>query len=235
VLVEASPRVLNTFPESLSASARRQLARLGVEVITERPVRALTRESVTLDDQVIHAGTILWGAGVQAVPLAATLGVPLDRGGRIIVDPDGRIPGHPTAYAIGDIAAAPGKGGRPLPGVAPVAMQAGRAAAANIIRQIAGEPTRPFRYFDKGNVATIGRAAGVADFGWARVSGLLAWLCWLSIHIWYLVDFQNRFVVFVKWAWSYLTYQRGARLITGETAWSRAPLRAGDEPRAVPE
>jgi NADH dehydrogenase len=152
---------------------------------------------------------------VTASPLVATL-LPTDRAGRVTVEPDLSLPGYPEVYVIGDLALFPHQGPRPLPGVAPVAMQQGRAAAANILRRVRGEPTRRFHYWNKGNVATIGRSAGVADFGWLRISGLFAWLTWLFVHIWYLVGFENRIVVFTRWAWSYFTYQRSARLITGD-------------------
>jgi NADH dehydrogenase len=217
ILVEGGPRVLNTFPESLSASARRQLERLGVEVVTGKLAAQIDAEGVTFTDGGgIEAATVLWAAGVAAAPLTRTLGLPLDRAGRVTVAPDLRLPGHPEVYAIGDIALFTHQGGRPLPGVAPTAMQQGRAAAANIRRHLRGEPTHRFHYWDKGNVATIGRAAGVADFGWLRVSGLLAWLTWLVVHIYYLIGFGNRLIVLAQWAWSYFTHQRGARLITGD-------------------
>jgi NADH dehydrogenase len=231
VLVEGGPRLLATYPESLSQSARRQLERLGVEVVVGATVTDITSDTVTLSNQrQMEAATVLWAAGVAAVPLTATLGVEVDRGGRIVVEPDLSIPGHPEAYAVGDLALIRRDGGRPVPGVAPAAMQAGRAAAGNIARRLAGQPARAFHYVDKGDVATIGRSAGVMNlFGRLRISGLLAWLAWLFIHLWYLISFDNRLIVFTKWAWSYFTFRRSARLITG------SPTLPPHRPRPAPE
>lgn len=223
VLVDAGPRLLATFPTSLSASAARQLRGLGVEVRSGMPVSAVDQQGITAGGERIEAATVLWAAGVAAVPLAATLGVPVDRAGRLIVAPDLRLPDEPTTYVAGDLASLP------VPGVAPAAMQMGRAVAANIERQLRGQPTQPFRYWNKGNVATIGRARGVADFGWLRLSGFPAWATWLFVHIWYLVGFDNRLLVFGQWAWSYITFQRSARLITGDP---RLPIRRS--PAATP-
>jgi NADH dehydrogenase len=216
--------VLATFPESLSESGRRQLERLGVEVLTGAMVTGINAEAVELSgDRRIEAGTILWAAGVAASPLTETLGVERDRAGRVYVQPDLSLPGYPEVYAVGDLATFRERGAERMPGVAPNAMQTGRAAARNIRRQMRGEATRLYRYVNKGNMATIGRAAGVADlFGLVRLSGLLAWLSWLFVHIWYLIGFDNRLVVMTRWAWSYFTYQRSARLITGDP---RLPLR----------
>ncbi len=215
VLVEAGPRVLPPFPEVLSEKAKRALERLGVEVRTGDPVTALDACGVGLGRERIDARTVLWAAGVVASPLARTLGVPLDCAGRVIVEPDLTVPGHSEVSVVGDLAAFLHQTGDPLPGVAPAAIQQGRHAAKNVLRRIAGRPALPFRYVDKGNLATIGKAKAVADFGFVRVSGLLAWLLWLGVHILFLIGFRNRVIVLFEWAWAYFTSQRGARLITG--------------------
>jgi NADH dehydrogenase len=210
------------------------LARLGVEVRGGVAVTAISAEAVTLaTGEQIAAATVLWAAGVAASPLTATLGVPLDRAGRIPVEPDLRIPGHAAAYAIGDLAAIR-QDGQPVPGVAPAALQAGRAAAANILRQARGEPPRPFRYVNRGNLAVIGRAAGVADFGWLRLDGLPAWLAWLLVHLWFLIGFANRLLVLFQWGWSYFTGERTARLITGDPTLPRRRATAARPESAPP-
>ncbi len=236
VLLEAASRVLQAYPEKLSSSALRQLERLGVEVRTGVPVSAVDRDGVTFDGERIAAGTVLWGAGVAASPLARTLGVPLDRAGRVAVLPDLTVPGHPEIAVAGDLAAVRTEGGEPVPGVAPAAIQEGRHAARNMVRILRSEQTRPFRYRDKGMLATIGRAAAVARIGRMQFSGFLAWLAWLFVHIYFLIGFRNRVAVILQWAWSYLTFKRGARLIT-ETAeqWrfvaeGRATHADGDPP-----
>lgn len=216
ILVEGRERVLPSYAESLSARARSQLEELGVEVITSGTVSALDARSVTVGDRRIPARTVLWAAGVRASPLSASLGVPLDRAGRVFVEPDLSVPGHPEIFVVGDLAAVRQKDGTFVPGVAPAAMQGGRHAARNILRRVAGDPTLPFRYVDKGSLATIGRAAAVADLRGLKLSGFVAWFAWLAIHIFFLIGFRNRFLVMAQWAWAYLTYQRGARLITGE-------------------
>jgi NADH dehydrogenase len=175
----------------------------------------VTADAVWLDGERIRARTVLWAAGVAVSPLARTLGVPLDRLGRVLVEPDLSIPGHPEAFVIGDMCAFLHQTGSPLPGVAPVAIQQGRAAARNILHRLQHQPTRPFHYRDKGSMATIGRAAAVAVIGRLQLSGLVAWLAWLFVHIMYLVGFRNRILVLFQWAWAYITWQRGARLITG--------------------
>jgi NADH:ubiquinone reductase (H+-translocating) len=215
VLVEAGPAVLPTFPDSLRAAARRDLERLGVEVRTGTPVTDVQPGRVAVGAEIIDAETILWAAGVAASPLGATLGVPTDRAGRVIVRPDLTIPGHPDVFVIGDLAAFPLPGGGLLPGVAQVAIQMGRHAARNIARAIGGEAYLEFKYRDLGNMATIGRAAAVADFGWLRLKGWFGWLAWLFVHILNLIGFRNRLVVLVQWAWAYFSYQRAIRLITG--------------------
>jgi NADH dehydrogenase len=215
ILLEGRERVLPPYPPSLSASAQKQLEDLGVEVIANAVVTDLDDRQVRIGDRVIATRTILWGAGVQASPLAATLGVPLDRAGRVLVDPDLTIPGHPEVFVLGDLAAAKTRDGSFVPGVAPAAIQAGQHTANNLERALSGQPLRPFRYRDKGSLATIGRAAAVADFGKLRFGGFFAWMAWLLIHIFFLIGFRNRFLVISEWAWAYFTHQRGARLITG--------------------
>lgn len=235
ILVEAGPRILPSFPEDLAQSAVEQLAELGVEVKTHAKVTAIDERGVLLEtssaDEVpglgagrekqrIVSSTVLWAAGVRGSPLAGTLGVPLDRQGRVIVGPDCSIPGHPEAFAIGDMARFE-EDGKVLPGVSPVAMQQARYVAKVIAWESESEgrpPRRPFSYFDKGSMATIGRSRAIA---WARgikMSGFIAWLAWLFIHIWYLIGFKNRLSVLFNWTWSYLFYARGARLIT-PTGW----------------
>ena len=178
-------------------------------------VTRVTADAVWLGGKQIRARTVLWAAGVAAAPLAQTLGAPLDRSGRVLVEPDLSIPGHPEAFAIGDMCAFLHQTGTPLPGTAPVAIQQGRAVADNVLRRLSGKPTRQFRYRDKGSMATIGRAAAVAVVGRLRLSGLVAWLAWLLVHITFLIGFRNRFLVLFEWAWAYVTWHRGARLITG--------------------
>lgn len=216
VLIEAGPRVLATFPESLSAEAAAALAERGVEVRTGARVTAIEPGCVHFDGQRIAAATVLWAAGVAASPLVKSLGVPLDRAGRIEVAPDCSVPGHPEIFVIGDAATMKGADGQPLPGVAPVAMQQGRYVAALIQRVVAGGTREPFVYVDKGNLATIGRADAVAAIGRVKLHGLVAWMLWLVVHILYLVGFRNRVIVLVNWAWAYVTMSRGARLITGD-------------------
>ncbi|HKO02646.1 MAG TPA: FAD-dependent oxidoreductase, partial [Thermoanaerobaculia bacterium] len=165
----------------------------------------------------IDTRTVLWGAGVQASPLAQSLNVPLDRAGRVLVEPTLTIPNHPDVFVLGDLAAVAQPGGGFVPGVAPAAIQEGIHTALNIERAVGGQPLRPFRYRDKGSLATIGRAAGVADFGKIHLGGFIAWFAWLTIHLFFLIGFRNRFLVITQWAWAYLTYERGARLITGNT------------------
>lgn len=215
ILVEAGPRILMAFPEDLSTRATQDLQRLGVEVRLNSPVTAIESGAVVVGDERIVTCTPLWGAGVSASPLARTLGTPLDRAGRVLVEPDLTVKGHPEVFVIGDLAAVIDPAtNRPLPGVAAVAIQQGRAVADNIARACAGRPYQPFRYRARGNMATIGRSRAVADLGRFHFSGLTAWLLWLVIHIYYLIGFEDRLLVMIQWAWSYLTFQRGARLIT---------------------
>ena len=206
VLVEGTDRVLPPYPESLSLSAQRQLEDLGVEVLTGAFVEEIDEDGVTLSTGArIEAGTVLWAAGVEASPLGALVGE-VDRAGRVLVEDDLSVPGHPEVFVAGDLALVPG-----VPGVAPAAMQMGR----HVAKVIATGERRPFHYRNKGNLATIGRARAVADFGKVRFGGFFAWLSWLGIHIFYLIGFRNRFFVLAGWAWHYLTFRRGARIITG--------------------
>ena len=217
VLLEGGPRVLPAFPEDLSRSAEEQLKRLGVQVQTSAMVTAIEPGSVQIGTTRLPAAVILWAAGVAAAPLGKKLGAPVDRAGRVLVNPDLSIPGHPEVFVIGDLAALKDEHGKWLPGLSPVAIQEGRATARNIGRDLQGEPRKNFHYWNKGTIATIGRAAAVADFGKIHISGFLAWLSWLFVHIFFLIGFRNRILVMIQWAWSYLTFERGARLITGGT------------------
>jgi NADH dehydrogenase len=217
VLIEGRERVLPPYPPGLSSKAEQQLKKLGVEVITGATVTNIDEHSVAIGDTTIPTRTVLWAAGVQASPLARTLDVPLDRAGRVSVNDDLTIPGHADVFVIGDLAAL----AKPIPGVAPAAIQQGTHTARNIARAVAGKPLIPFRYRDKGSLATIGRAAAVADIGPLKLSGFIAWFSWLAIHIFFLIGFRNRVLVMLQWAWAYMTYQRGARLITGTPADSR--------------
>ena len=216
-LLEAGPRILPAFPPELSKKAAESLARLGVEVKTSTAVTAIRPGVVEMGGEQLEAGTILWAAGVAASPLARSLGVPLDRAGRVPVEPDLTVPGHPEIFVIGDLAVFLHQTGKPLPGVAPVAIQQGRHAAKNIERALRGEGRLPFHYRDRGNLAVLGRAAAVADLPRFRMSGFAAWLFWCFVHILNLIGVRNRFLVMFEWAWAYLSWQRGARLITEET------------------
>jgi NADH dehydrogenase len=225
LLLEGGPRVLPTFPPDLSEKAARHLARLGVEVRTGALVRDIDGDGVFVGEERILARTVLWAAGVAASPLARSLGAPLDRVGRVCVQPDLAIPARDDVYVIGDLASLE-QDGRPLPAVAPAAIQMGRHAARNIEASLRGRPRRPFRYRDKGMLATIGRGAAVADFGRLRFGGFLAWVAWLAVHIFFLIGFRNRFLVMFQWAWAYVTFERGARLITGGAPGSVPPPRS---------
>ena len=215
ILVEAGPAVLATFPAPLREAARHDLVRLGVDVRVNTMVTNVGPGFVDAAGARIAAETILWAAGVAASPLGATLGAPTDRAGRVLVQPDLTIPGHPNLFVIGDLASLNGEDGKPLPGVAQVAMQMGAHAAHNVLRAIAGQPLRPFKYRDYANMATIGRASAVGDFHWVQVKGLVGWVIWLFVHIFNLIGFRNRIVVMIQWAWAYFSYQRAIRLITG--------------------
>jgi NADH:ubiquinone reductase (H+-translocating) len=228
LLLEAGPRILSAFPSHLSDAAERSLLSLGVRVRTGTAVTAVSADGVHLKtpagEEFLPSHTVLWAAGVQASPLAAALAeaagpaASLDRAGRLIVDAHCRLPGHPEIYVLGDMAHCAGPDGQPLPGVAPVAMQQGRYAAGAILAALAGRESKPFSYFDKGNLATIGRHAAIADFGRFTLSGYLAWLAWLAIHIAFLIGFRNRIQVLIHWAFQYLTFNRGARIITEREA-----------------
>jgi NADH:ubiquinone reductase (H+-translocating) len=229
LLVEMADRVLTSFPESLSRRAQRSLEKLGVTPMLQRSVVDMDQHSVSVaarDGSVerIAAQTVVWAAGVTASGLAGELGrltgAECDRAGRVLVEPDLTLPGHPEVFALGDMVRVRGSDGSPqaLPGVAPVAMQQGHYAAKVVRARLRGRRHKPFVYLDKGNLATIGRAAAVADIKGVKLSGLVAWLTWVVVHLWYLVGFQNRVVVFIQWAFSFITHGRGARLITGEGA-----------------
>ena len=216
-LLEAGPRVLASFPEDLSAKAKRQLEKLGVEVALGTPVQDINADGYMLGDAFVPAKTVVWAAGVAASPLGAMLGVPLDRAGRVQVQPDLGVPGHPDIFVAGDLASLMQANGKPVPGVAPAAKQMGRLVAANIRARLAGKPTQAFAYKDYGNLATIGRMAAVVDFGRLKFSGLPAWWFWLTAHVFFLIGFRNRVVVLLNWWWAYWSYQRAARIILGES------------------
>ena len=230
-LIEGGPHVLPAYPEDLSRSALEQLQRLGVEVLTSTMVTKIEPGVISMGETRMNAAVILWAAGVAASPLGQKLGVPVDRAGRVLAEPDLSIAHHPEVFVIGDLAALKDASGKLLPGIAPVAILEGRFVAKLIRKEIergetlSGQPARrdPFRYWDKGSLATIGRAAAVAQFGKIHISGFLAWLAWLFVHILFLIGFRNRMLVFIQWSWSYFTYERSARLITGGTnlpGWS---------------
>jgi NADH:ubiquinone reductase (H+-translocating) len=233
VLLEGSPHPLPMFVEELSEKARLQLERLGVEVRTGAMATGIDAEGVSIGPDRIPARTVLWAAGVAASPLAKTLDVPLDRAGRVLVEPDLTIPGRDDVYVVGDLAHKE-QDGKLVPGVAPAAMQEGRHAADNILRTLRGEPRRPYHYVDKGMLATIGRASGVAHVGQLKVSGVFAWLFWLFVHIFFLIGFRSRLLVLIQWAWSYITYDRGARLITGEAVGPLPELAKNAPPAPAP-
>ncbi len=212
LLIEAGPRVLPTFPPSLSAKARRQLERLGVIVRTGQPVTQLDEHGVCIGDERVRARTMLWAAGVAASPLGAALGIGVDRAGRVAVTAELAAPGHPEVFVVGDLAAVPDAAG-PVPAIAPAAKQMGRYAAAAILARLSGQRIGPFRYRHFGSLATIGRMAAVVDFGRLRLSGVLAWWIWLTAHIYFLIGFRNRLVVLIDWAEAYWSYRRGARII----------------------
>jgi NADH dehydrogenase len=215
ILVEATDHVLDPFSASSRWYALRRLRQMGVEVRLDAAVGAVTADAVHLTDgETIPTRTAIWVAGVRPSPLADALGLPRTRGGRIEVGPDLSVPGHPEIFVVGDLAAAPGRDAAPLPQLAPVAIQAGAHVARCIRRRLAGRPTTPFRYVDKGTMATIGRDAAVAELPFGiRFRGRLAWVAWLFLHLLYLVGFRNRLNVLVNWSWNYLTWDRGARLI----------------------
>lgn len=216
ILLEGGPRVLPSYADDLSASAQKQLEKLGVEVHTSTMVTGIEPACVITGKTRLPAAVILWAAGVAASPLGKKLGSPLDRAGRVMVNKDLSIPDHSEVFVIGDLASLKDSKGNMLPGVAPVAIQEGQAAARNIERDIERKPRQEFKYLDKGSIATIGRAAAVAQFRKLHISGYFAWLAWLFVHIFFLIGFRNRLIVMIQWAWSYVTFERGVRLITGD-------------------
>jgi NADH dehydrogenase len=216
ILLEGGPRVLPTFGEEASRVALRDLQSLGVDVRTGALVTRIEPDAVYVGDERIPAHTVFWAAGNAASPIARTLDVPLDRAGRVIVEPDLSVPGHPEVFAVGDVAAVKWKDGELVPGVAPAANQEGAWAAANIVRTLRGEPRAPFRYRDKGALATIGRHRAIAEIGRVRLTGYIAWWFWLFVHILYLIGFRNRVSVLLEWGYAYVTNARSARLITSE-------------------
>jgi NADH dehydrogenase len=232
ILIERGKRVLEQYPADLSHKAQQVLENLGVEVRTNTAATEVAADHVTLGESVIPTHTALWAAGVAASPLGRQLGLEVDRSGRVPVQADLSVVGHPEVFVVGDLAAFKQSNGKMLPGTAPVAIQQGQAAAANIWRSVAGRPRRAFRYFDRGNMATIGRAAAVADIRGVHLAGTLAWLAWLVVHIFFLIGFENRLLVLVQWAWSYLSYERGARLITG--GWHVGEVPAPPRPPVPP-
>jgi NADH:ubiquinone reductase (H+-translocating) len=217
VLIEAGPRILPTFAEDLSASAVRQLQKLGVEVRTGAAVTEIDESHVYLGDHSLPASVVLWAAGVSASPLGKMLGVATDRAGRVQCEPDLTIPGHPEVFVVGDLACASQGDGKLVPGVAPAAIQMGQFAAAAIKGDLRGEARKAFHYFDKGSLATIGRSSAVADVRGFKMSGFIAWMTWLLVHLLFLIGFRNRLQVLWEWFWAYVTFQRGARLITGSS------------------
>jgi len=223
-LVEAGPRVLSSFPEVLSLKARRQLEKLGVEVLTGTPVSDIDSLGFKLGEQFVPARTVVWAAGVAASPLARTLDVPLDRAGRVQVQPDLTLPGHPELSVAGDLAAVNQANGKPVPGVAPAAKQMGKYVADVIRARLHGKPTPgAFKYADYGNLATIGRMAAIVHLGRLQLSGVLAWWFWLAAHVFFLIGFRNRVVVLLNWAVAYWSYQRSARIIFGDDQEDRRP------------
>lgn len=234
-LLEAGPRILPTFAEDLSRSAVAQLHELGVEVRTGALVTSIEPGCVRLGPETIEAAIVLWAAGVRANALTRTLGAPVDRTGRIVVEKDLRVKGRPDVFVVGDAARLDGPDGQPLPGVSPVAMQQARTAARSIRRLLAGKEALPFEYFDKGSLATIGRSRAIAMVDRMHLSGFLAWMAWLFVHIFYLIGFKNRVVVMITWAWSYLTYKRGARLVVGYARPKQLLEALGLPDRGLPE
>jgi NADH dehydrogenase len=234
LLLEGGPRLLPSYPPSLSDKAKHELRRLGVEVRTETMVTDVRPGSVAAAGWIIPTQTVIWAAGNVASPILKSLHTPLDHMGRAIVEPDCTVPGHPEVFVLGDAALFKHQEGGPLPGICPVAIQMGQYAARTIAGDLAGEPRRAFRYWDKGQLAVIGRGRAVADIWKLHFGGLLAWLIWTFVHIFFLIGFRNRVLVMIQWAWSYLTYGRGARLIAGETPCAVAPLPPVSVPAASP-
>lgn len=228
LLLEGSPRLLGAFAPQLGDRAAGSLRRLGVDVRLSTFVKEIHPHGVEIEGGLIPSRTVVWAAGVGGNPLAKTLGVPLARGGRVDVGRDLSIPGHPEVFVVGDMARAVQEDGTEIPGMAQGAIQGGRLAARNALRVLGGEETAPFEYVDKGMMATIGRAAAVVDLGPIKLSGLVAWLAWLTVHLYFLIGFRNRFVVLFQWAWAYFTHQRGARLIT-HLDWTQLSAPSAEE------
>jgi NADH dehydrogenase len=225
ILVEAGPRVLSSFPDSLSESARKHLLRLGVDVRTGGAITGIDEEGVDIGGRRLAARTVVWAAGVAASPLGKALGGAVDRAGRVLVEPDLSLPGHPEIFVAGDLASLQ-QDGKPVPGVAPAAKQMGAHVGRAVRARLRGQAAPVFRYADYGNLATIGRMAAVVDLRGFKLSGVLAWWFWLGAHVFFLIGFRNRLVVLMNWFWSYWTYQRSARIIVGsdrEEAASRDP------------
>ena len=223
ILVEAGPRILPSFSEPQALQAARDLERLGVEVRTSCSVTSIDGEGIQAANQFIRAGTVLWAAGVKASPLTREAGLECDAQGRVIVAPDLSAAGHPNVFIAGDQARYTHQTGKPLPGTAPVAMQQGRYLARTIVQDMKGEPREPFRFVDKGQMATIGRSKAILEIGSLQMHGFPAWIAWLAVHIYYLTGFEHRLLVVLQWAWSYLTFGRGARLIVGKEWRNRNP------------
>jgi NADH dehydrogenase len=234
VLVEGSDRILSSFEPKLSELAAKSLTSMGVEVRTGLRVTGIDESGVSCGGEHIAASTVLWAAGVRGSSLCQKVGIPVDRQGRALVQQDCSLEAHPEVFVIGDAAAfLPEGGSQPLPGVSPVAMQQGRFVARQIARSVAGAPRQRFRYVDKGSMATIGRSRAVAQIGKLQLSGFLAWMAWLTVHIFYLIDFRNRVVVLLDWAWAYFAYRRGSRLITGHRLEPGTPRAASSSPAAA--
>lgn len=228
MLLEGGPRLLPAYPQSLSDKAKLALRQLGVDVRTETLVTGIRPGAVSAAGWTIPSQTIIWAAGNTASPLIKSLGTPVDRVGRAVVEPDCTIPGHPEVFVLGDAAVFTHDiGGGELPGICPVAIQMGEYAARVIEGDLAGRPRRAFHYWDKGQLAVIGRGRAVADIWKLHFDGFLAWLTWIFVHIFFLIGFRNRVMVLIQWAWSYLTYARGARLITGESHLQATPPPVG--------
>ena len=234
MLLEGGPRLLTSYPPNLSDEAKLELRKLGVEVRTETLVTDIRPDSVAAAGWVIPTQTVIWAAGNTASPLLKTLGTPLDHAGRALVEPDCTIPGHPEVFVLGDAAAFNHEAGGTLPGTCPVAIQMGDYAARAIQGDLAGRPRRAFSYWDRGQLAVIGRGQAVADVWKLHFSGFLAWVIWIFVHILFLIGFRNRILVLLQWAWSYATYSRGARLITDETRAPGATFRSAGAPAAPP-
>jgi len=216
ILLEVAPRILLPFSEKLSASAKRQLEELGVEVRLEQNIKDIREGEIELEDEIIEAENIIWGAGVRASPVCDTLGVEQDKAGRLMVEPDCSLPGHPEAFALGDIVNLTDAKGRQVPGVSPAALQMGKYVARVIAGQVDGRTGHPpFTYFDKGNMATIGRSKAIAQIRKLEFAGFPAWLAWLFVHLIFLVGFRNKVAVLIQWFYSYVTYRRGSRIIAG--------------------